>query len=156
MEYPRSNENVEERNQETKKYIYGNTEVKKDPGGIGYTRTNIDLNQISSIFEGKSLLYSKPMNIMNFKSEPKIKKFNIEYIASASKRKVTFSKRRKGLMKKANELDILTGACVLCIVINENGEASMYSSEKLKLLAENCKKYLLRMNQEPDEFVCFE
>lgn len=156
MEYPGSNENFKQKIQGTEKYIYGSTEVKKDPGGAGFIRADQDHSEISSIFDGKSLLYSRKGDEMSFNTDSKIKKFNIEYMASASKRKVTFSKRRKGLMKKANELEVLTGSCVLCIVINENGEASMYSSEKLKPLAENCKKYLLKMNQESDEFVHIE
>lgn len=70
------------------------------------------------------------------------KEFKIEYITRKSKRKTTFIKRQKGLMKKSRELAILTGAGVLCIVTNEKNEVAMYVSEQMRSIGEECKKLL--------------
>lgn len=68
--------------------------------------------------------------------------FRIEYIENDSKRRVTCAKRKKGLMKKAQELSILTDASILCIVINDRNEVSMFVSERMKIIGEECKKLI--------------
>lgn len=52
------------------------------------------------------------------------RKIAIEPIADRKKRGVAFSKRRTGLMKKAQELGTLTGAQVLVLVVSDAGVAS--------------------------------
>ncbi|KAL6121517.1 hypothetical protein NUSPORA_01548 [Nucleospora cyclopteri] len=60
------------------------------------------------------------------------KKIKLEYINKKAKRGVTFSKRKKGIMKKAFELSVLTGADILLVVANENGHVYTYATNKLK------------------------
>jgi len=54
-----------------------------------------------------------------------------EYIANKSKRSVTFSKRKRGLMKKAYELGKLTGSEILLVVVNEANHVFTYTTESL-------------------------
>ena len=51
----------------------------------------------------------------------KKKKTTMSFVEDQTKRKVTFSKRKSGIMKKASDLATLTGADVLLVVVNENG-----------------------------------
>ncbi|ORE00342.1 SRFB [Hepatospora eriocheir] len=67
------------------------------------------------------------------------KKITLEYIQNKVKRSVTFSKRKKGLMKKAYELCVLTGAEVCLILANEAGHVYTYATPKFKPLLENKK-----------------
>ncbi len=60
------------------------------------------------------------------------KKISLEYINKKCKRSVTFSKRKKGIMKKAFELSILTGADVMVMIANETGHVYTYATPKLK------------------------
>ena len=47
------------------------------------------------------------------------RKINIEFIEDKSRRHITFSKRKAGIMKKAYELSALTGTQVLLLVASE-------------------------------------
>ncbi|CAG8714946.1 3252_t:CDS:2, partial [Ambispora leptoticha] len=49
------------------------------------------------------------------------RKIKIEYIDDKSRRHITFSKRKAGIMKKAYELSTLTGTQVLLLVVSETG-----------------------------------
>ncbi|KCZ79400.1 hypothetical protein H312_03212 [Anncaliia algerae PRA339] len=60
------------------------------------------------------------------------KKMVLEYIGPKNKRSVTFSKRKKGIMKKAYELNILTGSQILLLVANESGHVYTFATPKLK------------------------
>nr|ABK23963.1 unknown [Picea sitchensis] len=57
-------------------------------------------------------------------------KIELKRIANASARQVTFSKRRKGLFKKAEELSILCAADVALIVFSSTGKLHDYSSSR--------------------------
>nr|ABK24089.1 unknown [Picea sitchensis] len=61
-------------------------------------------------------------------------KIELKRIANASARQVTFSKRRKGLFKKAEELSILCAADVALIVFSSTGKLHDYSSSSMKIL----------------------
>ena len=56
------------------------------------------------------------------------------FISDKKERGVSFCKRKKGLIKKANELNTLTGAHVALIIVNENYQVHKYFSESLKPL----------------------
>lgn len=56
------------------------------------------------------------------------KKIEIKRIADSSARQLTFSKRRRGLFKKARELSILCEADVALVVSSSNGKLYDYSS----------------------------
>lgn len=60
------------------------------------------------------------------------KKVSLKYIESKSKRGVTFSKRKKGIMKKAYELNVLTGTQILLLVASESGHVYTFATPKLK------------------------
>lgn len=60
------------------------------------------------------------------------KKMVLEYIEPKNKRSVTFSKRKKGIMKKAFELNVLTGSQILLLVASESGHVYTFATPKLK------------------------
>ncbi|EOB13438.1 Serum response factor [Nosema bombycis CQ1] len=60
------------------------------------------------------------------------KKIKLEYISGRNKRNVTFSKRKKGIMKKAYELNILTGTEILLLVASESGHVYTFATPKLR------------------------
>lgn len=53
----------------------------------------------------------------------------LKQIENKISRQVTFSKRRTGLRKKANEISVLCDAQVALIVFNAKGKLFEYSSE---------------------------
>ncbi|KAI5681535.1 hypothetical protein M9H77_02763 [Catharanthus roseus] len=55
-------------------------------------------------------------------------KIEIKKIENANSRQVTFSKRRQGLLKKANELAVLCDAQVAVIIFSSTGKMFEYSS----------------------------
>ncbi|KFK25606.1 hypothetical protein AALP_AA8G136400 [Arabis alpina] len=59
-------------------------------------------------------------------------KIEIKRIENANSRQVTFSKRRGGLLKKANELSVLCDAEVAVIVFSKSGKLFEYSSTGMK------------------------
>lgn len=59
-------------------------------------------------------------------------KIKIRRIDNLSARQVTFSKRRKGLIKKAKELSILCDADVGLIIFSSTGKLSEYSSSRFR------------------------
>ncbi|KAM0676331.1 transcription factor of the MADS box [Gurleya vavrai] len=60
------------------------------------------------------------------------KKIVMEYIQKPDKRSVTFSKRKKGIMKKAYELSVLTGNQVLLLIASDKGHVYTFATPKLK------------------------
>lgn len=58
------------------------------------------------------------------------KKIKIEYIAERSRRHITFSKRKAGIMKKAYELSTLTGTDVLLLVASETGHIYSFATPR--------------------------
>jgi len=81
---------------------------------------------------------SKRKNKASHKSEDGRKgcrrKINIEFIENKSRRHVTFSKRKAGLIKKAYELSTLTGTQVLLLVASETGNVYTFATPKLQPL----------------------
>ncbi|KAJ9071819.1 transcription factor of the MADS box [Entomophthora muscae] len=62
------------------------------------------------------------------------RKIKIEYIQDKSRRHITFSKRKAGIMKKAYELSTLTGTQVLLLVVSETGLVYTFTTPKLQPL----------------------
>ncbi|CCC67854.1 hypothetical protein NCAS_0A12960 [Naumovozyma castellii] len=56
----------------------------------------------------------------------------IKYIENKTRRHVTFAKRRHGIMKKAYELSVLTGANVLLLILSGSGLVYTFSTPKLE------------------------
>lgn len=57
-------------------------------------------------------------------------KIQIKKIDNATARQVTFSKRRRGLFKKAEELSVLCDADVALIIFSSTGKLFEYSSAR--------------------------
>jgi len=55
-------------------------------------------------------------------------KIQIKKIENATARQVTFSKRRRGLIKKAEELSVLCDADVALIIFSSTGKLFEYSN----------------------------
>ncbi|WUR03227.1 serum response factor-like protein [Vairimorpha necatrix] len=98
--------------------LYSSKNIKHYDMNPEYDNINPNFNLREMGFEYNSL--SK-------KTDPKIK-----YIEEKNRRNVTFSKRKKGIMKKAYEISTLTGSDVLLIVSSESGHVFTYASERLK------------------------
>lgn len=62
------------------------------------------------------------------------RKIPIEFIEDKSRRHITFSKRKAGIMKKAYELSTLTGTQVLLLVASETGHVYTFATPKLQPL----------------------
>ncbi|KAJ2329420.1 transcription factor of the MADS box, partial [Coemansia sp. RSA 2673] len=60
------------------------------------------------------------------------RKIKIEFIEDKSRRHITFSKRKAGIMKKAYELSTLTGTQVLLLVVSETGLVYTFTTPKLQ------------------------
>jgi hypothetical protein len=62
------------------------------------------------------------------------RKIKIEFIQDKSRRHITFSKRKGGIMKKAYELSTLTGTQVLLLIASETGHVYTFATPKLQPL----------------------
>jgi hypothetical protein len=60
------------------------------------------------------------------------RKIDIEFIQDKSKRHITFSKRKGGIMKKAYELSTLTGTQIIVLVASETGHVYTFATPKLQ------------------------
>eukprot|EP01080_Neovahlkampfia_damariscottae_P006705 gene6705-10870_t len=65
------------------------------------------------------------------------RKIEIEYITEKSRRHITFSKRKGGLMKKAYELSTLTGTEMIVLIASETGHVYTFATPKLQPLVTN-------------------
>ncbi|XP_015056932.1 MADS-box protein JOINTLESS isoform X1 [Solanum pennellii] len=63
-------------------------------------------------------------------------KIQIKKIDNSTARQVTFSKRRRGLFKKAEELSVLCDADVALIIFSSTGKLFDYSSSSMKQILE--------------------
>lgn len=68
------------------------------------------------------------------KSGRERRKIEIRFIQDKSRRHITFSKRKAGIMKKAYELSVLTGTQVLLLVVSETGLVYTFTTPKLQPL----------------------
>lgn len=56
------------------------------------------------------------------------RKIEIAYLTDKSKRHITFSKRKNGLMKKAKELSLLTGSELMLVLCSETGHMHTFAT----------------------------
>nr|AIZ95422.1 MADS26 [Apostasia odorata] len=77
-------------------------------------------------------------------------KIKIRKIDNATARQVTFSKRRRGLFKKAQELSILCDAEVGLIIFSSTGKLFQYSSSSMKDVIERRGLHSKSIQQNPD------
>lgn len=85
---------------------------------------------------GEKFHQENPENLQEKEGEKRggRRKINIEFIENKSRRHVTFSKRKAGLIKKAYELSTLTGTQVLLLVASETGNVYTFATPKLQPL----------------------
>ncbi|KAK2662887.1 hypothetical protein Ddye_001461 [Dipteronia dyeriana] len=74
-------------------------------------------------------------------------KIEIKKIDNTSARQVTFSKRRRGLFKKAHELSTLCDADIALIVFSSTGKLSEYSSSSVKQVIEKYNLHLQNLHK---------
>lgn len=67
------------------------------------------------------------------------RKIKIEFIDDDSRRHITFSKRKAGIMKKAYELATLTGTQVLLLVVSQTGLVYTFTTPKLEAVVKQPK-----------------
>ncbi|CAO1616871.1 unnamed protein product [Parajaminaea phylloscopi] len=60
------------------------------------------------------------------------RKIKIQFIEDDSRRHITFSKRKSGIMKKAYELSVLTGTQVLLLIVSQTGLVFTFTTPKLR------------------------
>jgi hypothetical protein len=60
------------------------------------------------------------------------RKIKIQFIEDKSRRQITFSKRKAGIMKKAYELTTLTGTQALLLIASETGHVYTFATSKLQ------------------------
>ncbi|PWN20295.1 SRF-TF-domain-containing protein, partial [Microstroma glucosiphilum] len=60
------------------------------------------------------------------------RKIKIQFIEDDSRRHITFSKRKAGIMKKAYELSVLTGTQVLLLIVSQTGLVFTFTTPKLR------------------------
>ena len=60
------------------------------------------------------------------------RKIKIEFTEDKSRRQITFSKRKAGIMKKAYELTTLTGTQALLLIASETGHVYTFATSKLQ------------------------
>ncbi|ORD93827.1 MCM1 [Enterospora canceri] len=65
---------------------------------------------------------------------PRRTKVSLKYIQKPKKRGVSFSKRKKGVIKKLDELNVLTRAEIMLVIANESGRVYTYATDKLKVI----------------------
>ncbi|KAG2244709.1 hypothetical protein Bca52824_093441 [Brassica carinata] len=84
-------------------------------------------------------------------------KIEITRIENLTSRQVTFSKRRKGLFKKAHELSVLCDAQVAAIVFSQKGRLYDFSSSNMQKMIERCEiqrnEYIGAANLQKQQYV---
>ncbi|KAF7691500.1 Serum response factor like protein B [Cucumispora dikerogammari] len=133
-------ERVENRSKKTTENNKHNPEDNRYTENINNSQTkssarqsrerNSNINNEVSNKEPVGLMNNEPKG--DNKSGPGRRKINIEYLKKRDRRSITFSKRKKGIMKKAYELSVLTGSEVLLILGNEVGQVYTFATPKLR------------------------
>ncbi|GAA0175653.1 MADS box transcription factor [Lithospermum erythrorhizon] len=78
-------------------------------------------------------------------------KIQIKKIDNLASRQVTFSKRRRGIFKKANELSTLCDAEIALIAFSATGKLFEYSSSSMMQIIERYKMQSLNIEGSVDE-----
>lgn len=72
--------------------------------------------------------------------EQKAEENMLSYIVQTRKRRETFSKRTKSIIKKARELSALTASQVLVLIVDESGRVYTFATHKLRSIITECLK----------------
>lgn len=109
----------------------------------GYPQNGYDFSRVEYEAEESSDTNKKTKTVGR-------KKINMEYIEGKNKRSVTFSKRKKGIMKKAYELNVLTGTQILLLVASESGHVYTFATPKLKPIISNHERLIQQCLNTPN------
>jgi hypothetical protein len=103
--------------------------------GMGLnTLNNMNLNNMSNLNALNMNLIDSNLSSLEHPPRKGRRKINIEFIEDKSRRLITFSKRKAGIMKKAYELATLTGTQVLLLVASETGHVYTFATPTLQPL----------------------
>ncbi|KAL0734420.1 hypothetical protein Bca4012_010630 [Brassica carinata] len=84
-------------------------------------------------------------------------KIQIKMIENTTSRQVTFSKRRKGLFKKAHELSVLCDAQVAAIIFSQKGRVYDFASSDIQKMikrhAEHKREYFVAESHPIEQYV---
>ncbi|KAK9070353.1 hypothetical protein SSX86_010755 [Deinandra increscens subsp. villosa] len=69
-------------------------------------------------------------------------KVELKRIENTTSRQVTFSKRRNGLLKKANEISVLCDAEVALMIFSQKGKLSEFSSSNMEKTVEKYREHV--------------
>lgn len=81
---------------------------------LKYSRVSYERTKENQVEEDTDDNADTPGTVTSRKKKP------IKYIQNRTRRHVTFAKRRHGIMKKAYELSVLTGANILLLIESHN------------------------------------
>ncbi|KAI3685951.1 hypothetical protein L1987_79620 [Smallanthus sonchifolius] len=118
-----------------------------------HTRTTIFFLSLSFIVKDSLHCFLQPKSIF-FLPRKKVvtvmarEKIKIRKIDNITARQVTFSKRRRGLLKKAEELAVLCDADVALVIFSATGKLFEYASSSMQELLE---KYKLHSKNNVDK-----
>ena len=104
------------------------TPTNTTPADTNHDHDNNNNNNASSRASGKKRSMAKGEK----DSRTGRRKIKIEFIDDDSRRHITFSKRKAGIMKKAYELATLTGTQVLLLVVSQTGLVYTFTTPKLE------------------------
>lgn len=106
--------------------------IKPDIGAMSQPATQADVNRGAK--RPRSSAMADDDDDDDDKPGRERRKIEIRFITDKSRRHITFSKRKAGIMKKAYELSVLTGTQVLLLVVSETGLVYTFTTPKLQPL----------------------
>ncbi|PVZ96796.1 hypothetical protein BB558_007274 [Smittium angustum] len=116
------NNNLQSTNESRVNFLLGGISQNKDKEFFNIE--NISENYSEGKEEANEKKTEKPKN--------RRKKIKIEFIEQKSRRNITFSKRKAGIMKKAYELSKLTGSQILLLIVSESGLVYTFTTTKFQ------------------------
>eukprot|EP00727_Mastigamoeba_balamuthi_P005323 m51a1_g1479 putative nad synthetase (552) ;mRNA; r:274230-279381 len=81
----------------------------------------------------------EPVAIVCTKKQHKKRSRDTEYVSDRTRRQITFSKRKSGLLKKAHDLSVLTGSPVFVMIVSEANRVFTWASTQFEPFERNPK-----------------
>lgn len=138
----------------------------------GLEQEHLTTQNNEAVYEDKKVLLEKskeddsmrsnsatPLSLNLDPAKDTKQKIPIKYIENKTRRHVTFAKRRHGIMKKAYELSVLTGANVLLLILSRSGLVYTFTTPKLEsIVRDEDGKMLIRacLNSSDDDMALYE
>lgn len=138
----------------------------------GLEQEHLTAQNNEAVYEDKKVLLEKsqeddsmrsnsatPLSLNLDPAKDTKQKIPIKYIENKTRRHVTFAKRKHGIMKKAYELSVLTGANVLLLILSRSGLVYTFTTPKLEsIVRDEDGKMLIRacLNSSDDDMALYE